>query len=345
MICPEALRPDEEAHARRAVVGAERVVLLGTAPELAPDERHHAVGEARLLQVLLERLDRQAVRLEVVAEARDLVGMGVEAAVALERAGADRQARLEQLRETLEVAREPVVRRVDDRARRQRRVELPAQQRGVAVGLARLGDGRVAGGRVTEVVEAAGGHRAGDAGVPDAGAREVVAARRVDGGDRDRRAREHRRELPAEAEPLDRVVHVADDVEPAAEPSGRAGRVQRADLVEVPRGEVRLVRVVVGDRREDRDLLRVVQGLQRGGLLVPAQRVVAGERVGGAHVELRAVAHRLVAGVGHRGEHAHPVDPAGEEDRHDHGLGRAGRRLGDARSRRRRARACRRRTR
>ena len=83
--------------------------------------------------------------------------MRVEAAVGLQRARADRQARLEQLGEALEVAREAVVRRVGDAGCAGSVVfELAAQQRGVAVRLARLGEAGVLAGGVAEVVEAAG---------------------------------------------------------------------------------------------------------------------------------------------------------------------------------------------
>ena len=116
MICPEAFVPTQEADAGGAVVGAQRVVLLGAAPELAPHERHHAVREARLLEVLLEGLDRQAVGLEVVAE-RPAISSECVSKPPL---ACSEQARigrpgLSSWREPLEVARQPVVRRVDRR--------------------------------------------------------------------------------------------------------------------------------------------------------------------------------------------------------------------------------------
>ncbi len=210
-------------------------------------------------------------------------------------------------------------------------VELVAQARGVALRLAGLAEDRVARRRVAEVVEAAADHRRADLVHPHVGAREVVARRRGRGRHGDVRAREHRRELAAEAQTLDRVVRLADDVEPAAEPAGRARWVQGADLVEVARGEVRLVRVVVGDRRQQRRLARVVEVLERLGLRVPAQVGEPGDRQRAGLVEARCDAQRLVVRVVDGREHAHAVDAACEEDRDDDRLGGAGERLGDAR--------------
>ena len=61
--------------------------------------------------------------------------------------------------------------------------------------------------------------------------------------------RERGLQAPVEREPLERVVGRAVAVEVAAEPAGREALVERADLPEVARGEVRLVRVGVADRR------------------------------------------------------------------------------------------------
>ena len=62
-----------------------------------------------------------------------------------------------------------------------------------------------------------------------------------------------------EREPLERVVRRADPVEVAPEPARREPRVRRADLLVVARREVRLVRVVVADRRDHADLALAVQ--------------------------------------------------------------------------------------
>ena len=87
--------------------------------------------------------------------------------------------------------------------------------------------------------------------VPDVVRVEAVVGRVRQRRDRDAGRRERRHQRRVEREPLHRVVVVADHVEQPAEPAGRLARVERADLPEVARGEVRLVGVVVADRRED----------------------------------------------------------------------------------------------
>jgi len=49
---------EQEADAGGAVVGAVRVVLLGAAAELAPEQRHDAIREMALLEVGLEGRER-----------------------------------------------------------------------------------------------------------------------------------------------------------------------------------------------------------------------------------------------------------------------------------------------
>ena len=107
---------------------------------------------------------------------------------------------------------------------------------------------------------------------------EVVAVDRVDRRHRLLRGGDHRRERAVHREPLQRVFFVADEVEVAAHPAGAEADLELADLVVVARGEVRLVGVVVADRREGRDLALVVQGGEAGGARVPLQRRVLGER-------------------------------------------------------------------
>ncbi len=104
--------------------------------------------------------------------------------------------------------------------------------------------------------------------------------------------------------------------------------VELTDLVVVARGEVRLVGVFVADRREGGDLALGVQFGERRRARVPLQAGVLGEGLAGAGRLGDVGTEFRVERVADRGEHAHRVDPAFEEDR-DQDLLR-GRRLGDA---------------
>ena len=100
---------------------------------------------------------------------------------------------------------------------------------------------------------------------------------------RDRRlCRRQRRPKPlAHRQPLERVVRLAVDVEVAAEPAEAVLVVELADLPEVLRGEVRLVRVLVADSRHHGELALPVQLLQAGRRGVPLKARVVLVAVGG----------------------------------------------------------------
>src|SRR5207248_4125863 len=83
-LCPGGARPDQEAGARRAVVGAAGAVLLRAPAELRPDERQHAVGDAARLEVALEGEERRRRRRERRGERAGLAGMRVVLAGRLE---------------------------------------------------------------------------------------------------------------------------------------------------------------------------------------------------------------------------------------------------------------------
>src|SRR5581483_8240052 len=61
-------RPDQEADARRAVVGAGVAVLLRAPPELRPHVHEHAIGEAARLEVALEGEQRVRRELQALGE-------------------------------------------------------------------------------------------------------------------------------------------------------------------------------------------------------------------------------------------------------------------------------------
>jgi hypothetical protein len=112
---------------------------------------------------------------------------------------------------------------------------------------------------------------------PDAARPEVEPVGPVDGRDRNALRGESRLQPPVERKPLQRVVERAVAVEVAAEPAGDEALVERAHLPEVPRGEMRLVRVVVADAGHDADLALAVQRRQRRERRMPAQPVVLRE--------------------------------------------------------------------
>ena len=109
------------------------------------------------------------------------------------------------------------------------------------------------------------------------GRREGVLVGRGQRRDRHLRRRDRRVHRDVEREPLQRVVQCPDVIEVAPEPAGAQARVGPADLVVVPRGEVRLVRVVVADGRHDGDLPLAVQRRQPARRGMPAQPAVLGE--------------------------------------------------------------------
>src|SRR6266496_82494 len=98
---------------------------------------------------------------------------------------------------------------------------------------------------------------------PDAGSPEGVLVSTGERGDRHPRGGQRRLQLVVEREPLQSVVGVADRVEVATHPASPQISVGRADLPEVARGEVRLVRMRVSDRRSNGDLAFAVQGRER----------------------------------------------------------------------------------
>jgi hypothetical protein len=74
------------------MVGALGAVLLAAAPELRPDEREDAVGEAARLEVALERKQRVAGQLQPGREAVWLIRVRVVHAVRAERDAVEGQA-------------------------------------------------------------------------------------------------------------------------------------------------------------------------------------------------------------------------------------------------------------
>ena len=156
--------------------------------------------------------------------------------------------------------------------------------------------------------------------VPDPGRVEVVAGA-VDRGDRHRGGGHRRRQPSVEADPLQRVVLGPDRVEQASEPTGPRVRAELADLVVMPRGEVRLVGAAVPDRRDHRDLALAMQGVERRRRGMPAKAPVLGEAAAVARAELQRRPPGLVVGVVDRSENRERVDPALEEDVDDHRAG------------------------
>ena len=147
---------------------------------------------------------------------------------------------------------------------------------------------------------------------------EVVVPRLGHRGDRHAAGGERGRERAVEREPLQRVVHRADAVEVAAHPARGEPRVERADLVEVARDEVRLVRVLVADGRQHGDLALGVEAGERRGRRVPAQPPVLPERRAGAGREREPRPQPPVGGVLRRREEGDGVQAAREEDLHEH---------------------------
>ena len=127
------------------------------------------------------------------------------------------------------------------------------------------------------------GTASSSADAPRARRPEADVLRLVDRRDRVARGGERGRELAVQGHALQRVVGRADAVEHPPEPAGAQVRVQRADLPEVARGEVRLVRAGVADRGQDGDLALGVQVGERVRRRVPAQARVLGERAAVAH--------------------------------------------------------------
>jgi hypothetical protein len=120
-------------------------------------------------------------------------------------------------------------------------------------------------------------------------------------------------------------------VQVAAEPADAAGRVDRADLPVVARGEVRLVGIAVADRRDHAQLPGGVEVAQRRRVRVPAQPGVLREGVRRVARQRERAAQRRVARVADGREQRQRVQAARAEDRHEHALlaGRLG--GGDAR--------------
>ncbi len=167
---------------------------------------------------------------------------------------------------------------------------------------------------------------AGD--VPDVVRAEAVVGRARERGDRDAGGRERGEERAVEREALHRVLLVADHVEQSAEPAGAGLRVERADLPEVARGEVRLVGMGVADRREDRQPPARVEPRERLQRRMPVQSRVGAERRPVAGLQREGVAQLAVARVAGRVEERERVPAAGSEDRHEHAAPAAARRCG-----------------
>ena len=147
--------------------------------------------------------------------------------------------------------------------------ELAADGVDLGGDLARAGLHRIACGQASEVAERLE-HRLLDR-VVDARDPEVEVLGALDGRDRDAGGRERRGQVAVQAQALERVVVRAGGVQVAPEPAVAPGGVERADLPEVAAREVRLVRVVVADGGEDRDLALAVEGREPGGGRAPAQ--------------------------------------------------------------------------
>ena len=168
-------------------------------------------------------------------------------------------------------------------------------------------------------------HRIADAADP-----EPVVLRLLDRGDRHARGGDRRREVPVQAQPLQRVRVGPRDIEVAAHPPEAGTRVECADLPEVAAREVRLVGMVVADRREDCDLPLAVQSRESRGGRAPPQTRVLGEGGPGRGVELQRRPQGRILRVADRSQHAHAVASAGQEEAHEHRLRRPGRRGRDA---------------
>ena len=295
------------------MVGAGGAVLVGAAAELAPDLDQHAVVLAARLEVALEGQDRIAGAAQVVAERVLLVGVGVVAA-----RGRDRHRRQgHPAADHLGQAREPLAEAGVGVGHRRGVALKGGEQLAQVVGLRRRATdlGHVGGVR-GEAPEAPEGvvHRL-DHRVADAVRVHVVVGDVLDSRHRHRRGRDRWREGAVHGQALQRVVVRARAVDVAPEPAGPRADLQLPDLVEVAGGEVRLVGAGVADRREGRDLALGVQGRKRGRGRVPAHRGVLAEGRALARPQRQRRAQSRVLGVPGRGQHAHRVDAAVEEDR------------------------------
>ena len=116
---------------------------------------------------------------------------------------------------------------------------------------------------------------------------------------------------------------VADLVEVAAHPAGPEVGVGRADLPVVARGEVRLVGMVVADRRQDGHL-PLARGAARAARATDARRAGVSSVNAWPPESARLGRSLRVERVACRVEHRHPVGAARQEDR-DEDRGRRGR--------------------
>ena len=247
------------------MIGAARAVLLRAPAELRPDVDENAVGQPARLEVALEGEQRVGGELEPVGESR-LVVVGVVGARARERDDVKWQTRSEHRGEPGEPLREAssppgyatglVNAGLSSLARNgvSWRVEL----RRLARPLRRLAQAGVAAGRHAPSRPIASIMRSPDL-APDASGPEVVVSGASTGRDRHFRRRE--RGLRGSS----RATVPAAGCRPSrrGRGSGRASRSRaarrRADLPEMTRGEMRLVRVVVADRRHHVHLALAVQ--------------------------------------------------------------------------------------
>ena len=253
-----------------------------------------------------------------------LVGVGVVHPRSLQRGAANRQPRREHRRQPREAARE-VVRRLRVRGRDLADAGAePLQLAPEPMRLRRRGGDfadravttpQVGGPELSDRIEDPGLERGR---VAPRG--ERVAVGPVDGRNRDLPGRERGLEAAVEREALERVVGRSDPVEVAPEPARREPRVRRADLPVVPRGEVRLVRARVADRRDHADLAFAVQLCERGQGRMPVQPAVLAERRSRGLRERERRAVLVVERVRGREEHRQRVRSAVEEDRDEHAV-------------------------
>ena len=266
-----------------------------------------------------------------------LVGVRVPGAGRRQRRAADRQAGAEHRREPGQPAREAVLAlRVDSPAAMY--VGSPSLPSGASAArtppanAAARAACATAGSRDLDERAADVGERrdrqvAGRA--PRAGRPEAEVLGRVDGGDRHAGGGQRRAEAAAHRDALERVVGGPDAVDQAAEPAGAHPGVDRADLPEVTRDEVRLVRVVVADRRQHRDLALGVQGGQRRRGGMPGQPRVLGERAA-AFGQREGRPQAAVLRVAGRRQDREAVGAAVEEHVDEHGSAASRLGAGDA---------------